>query len=70
MDEAVSWGNIRERLEIKRINHEEAYSMDDACTNWGKGVFLAYAPRGDWHPSPHCRCAPFAVCSRMTLERG
>src|SRR5258705_11021668 len=28
----------------------------------GGGVLLAYVPRGDWHPSPHCRCVPFTVC--------
>jgi len=44
--------------------------MDDACTNWAEEFFLAYAQRGDWHPSPHCRCVPFAVCSREVLERG
>src|SRR6266704_6877395 len=36
----------------------------------GQRSFFAYAQRGDWHPSPHCRCVPFAVCSREILERG
>jgi hypothetical protein len=29
---------IRDR---KRINYEEAYLMDGACTNWAKEFFLA-----------------------------
>jgi hypothetical protein len=24
---------------MKRINHEQAYSADDACTNWAEGYF-------------------------------
>ena len=32
-DEAASWDNLHERFEIKRINHQEAYSLDGACAN-------------------------------------
>jgi hypothetical protein len=32
-DGAGSWDNLHERFEVKRINHQEAYSMDGACTN-------------------------------------
>jgi ISXO2-like transposase domain len=32
-DEAGSWDNLHERFEVKRINHQEAYSPDGACTN-------------------------------------
>ena len=32
-DEAASWDNLHERFEVKRINHQEAYSLDGACTN-------------------------------------
>jgi hypothetical protein len=35
MDEAGSWDNLHERFEVKRINHQEAYSMDDACMTEG-----------------------------------
>jgi hypothetical protein len=24
---------------MKRVNHEEAYSLDDACTNWAREYF-------------------------------
>jgi hypothetical protein len=32
-DEAGSWDNLRERFEVKQINHQEANSLDGACTN-------------------------------------
>jgi hypothetical protein len=32
-DEASSWDGLHERFEMKRINHQEAYSLDGACTN-------------------------------------
>jgi hypothetical protein len=32
-DEAGSWDGLHERFEMKRINHQEAYSLDGACTN-------------------------------------
>jgi hypothetical protein len=38
-DEAGSWDNLRERFEVKRINHQEAYSQDGACTNWAEEFF-------------------------------
>jgi hypothetical protein len=39
MDEAGSWDNLHERFEGKRINHQEAYSKDNACTNWAEEFF-------------------------------
>jgi ISXO2-like transposase domain len=38
-DEAASWDNLHERFEIKRINHQEAYSLDGACTNMAEEYF-------------------------------
>jgi transposase-like protein len=38
-DEAGSWDELHKRYEVKRINHEEAYSMDGACTNWAEEFF-------------------------------
>jgi transposase-like protein len=38
-DEAGSWDGLHERFEMKRINHEEAYSLDGACTNWAEEFF-------------------------------
>src|SRR6202049_900217 len=38
-DEAASWDNLHERFEIKRINHQEAYSLDGACTDMAEEYF-------------------------------
>jgi hypothetical protein len=32
-DEAPSWNDLHSRFEMKRINHQEAYSYNGACTN-------------------------------------
>jgi transposase-like protein len=38
-DEANSWDDLHKRFEVKRINHQEAYSLDGACTNWAEEFF-------------------------------
>ena len=38
-DEAGSWDSLHDHFEVKRINHEEAYSLDGACTNWAEEFF-------------------------------
>jgi transposase-like protein len=38
-DEAASWDALHGRFEMKRINHQEAYSMDGACTNAAEEFF-------------------------------
>jgi len=38
-DEASSWDALHSRFEMKRINHEQAYSLDGACTNWAEEFF-------------------------------
>jgi hypothetical protein len=38
-DEAPSWNALHARFEVKRINHQEAYSHDGACTNAAEGFF-------------------------------
>jgi hypothetical protein len=38
-DEAASWDELHKRYEVRPINHEEAYSMDCACTNWAEEFF-------------------------------
>src|SRR4030081_3297698 len=38
-DEAHAWDGLHERFEVKRINHQEAYSLDGACTNWAEEYF-------------------------------
>ena len=38
-DEAAALDGLHERFEVKRINHQEAYSLDGACTNWAEEYF-------------------------------
>jgi transposase-like protein len=38
-DESPNWNELHSRFEMKRINHEEAYSLDGACTNWAEEFF-------------------------------
>ena len=38
-DEAKSWDGLHGRFEMRRINHEEAYSADGACTNMAEEYF-------------------------------
>ena len=38
-DESPNWNELHSRYEMKRINHEEAYSLDGACTNWAEEFF-------------------------------
>lgn len=38
-DEAALWDNLHERFEVKRISHQEAYSLDGACTNMAEEYF-------------------------------
>jgi transposase-like protein len=38
-DEASAWDQLHERFEVKRINHQEAYSFDGASTNWAEVYF-------------------------------
>ncbi|HEX3920466.1 MAG TPA: IS1595 family transposase [Caulobacteraceae bacterium] len=38
-DEASSWDSLHAKFEMKRINHQEAYSLDGACTNWAESWF-------------------------------
>jgi transposase-like protein len=38
-DDAAHWNELHTRYEMKRVNHEEAYSLDGACTNWAEEFF-------------------------------
>jgi hypothetical protein len=38
-DESGAWNELHSRFEMKRINHEEAYSLDGACTNMAEEYF-------------------------------
>jgi transposase-like protein len=38
-DESANWNELHGRFEMKRINHEQAYSLNGACTNWAEEFF-------------------------------
>ena len=38
-DDPANWNDLHARYEMKRINHQEAYSHDGACTNWAELFF-------------------------------
>ena len=38
-DEAPSWNDLHARFEMKRIDHQIAYSLDGACTNQAESYF-------------------------------
>jgi hypothetical protein len=50
-DESANWNDLHARYEMKRINHQEAYSQDGACTNWAELFFsrLRRAEAGHHH---------------------
>lgn len=50
-DEASVWNDLHARYEMKRINHQEAYSLNGACTNWAESYFsrLRRAEAGHHH---------------------
>jgi transposase-like protein len=45
-DESGAWNELHARYEMRRINHEEAYSLDGACTNWAE-TFFSRMRRGE-----------------------
>jgi ISXO2-like transposase domain len=45
-DEAASWDGLHERFEMKRINHQEAYNLDGACTDQAE-EYLSRLRRAD-----------------------
>jgi transposase-like protein len=38
-DESGNWNALHAHYEMKRINHQEAYSLNGACTNWAEEFF-------------------------------
>ena len=45
-DDATVWNDLHTRYEVKRINHDQAYSLDGACTN-GAESFFSRMRRGE-----------------------
>jgi len=38
-DEGKAWNDLHSRFEMRRVNHEQAYSADGACTNMAEEYF-------------------------------
>lgn len=38
-DAAPGWNALHANFEMKRVDHEEAYSLNSACTNWAEEFF-------------------------------
>ena len=57
---------LARRFEMKRINHQEAYSLDGACTNQAEEYFSRLRRAEIGHPSPYRRrvSAPLRSGSR------
>ena len=68
-DEAASWDDLHERFEVKRIDHQEAYSLDGASTNMVRNTSDACAVARSESPS-YFRPVPPPVCTRGLLARG
>lgn len=51
-DEAASWDDLHARYEMKRINHQVAYSLDGACTN-GAESYFSRLRRAEWGQHHH-----------------
>jgi transposase-like protein len=50
-DEAAGWNGLASKYEMRRINHQEAYSLDGACTNMAESYFsrLRRGEMGHFH---------------------
>jgi hypothetical protein len=51
-----------ERFEMKRINHQEAYSFDAACPSHA-GLFFSRLLRAEIGIHPHCRGVVAPLCA-------
>jgi hypothetical protein len=45
-DESGAWNDLGSKYEMRRINHQDAYSTEEACTNWAES-YLSRIRRGD-----------------------
>ena len=58
-DEANGWNELQAKYEMKRINHQQAYSADGACTNGAEG-FFSRMRRGEIGHNHHIAAAYLA----------
>jgi hypothetical protein len=48
--ESPNWDELNSRFEMKRINHEQAYNVDGAWTNWAEEFFSRMRRAEIGHP--------------------
>ena len=58
-DESPAWNALHARFAMKRVNHQEGYSVDEACTN-GAESFFSRMRRGELGHHHHIAGAYFA----------
>ena len=51
-DEAGSWDGLHDRFEMRRINHQEAHSLDGACTDEAEEYFSRLRRAENQKPPP------------------
>jgi hypothetical protein len=63
----TSWDSLHGAFEMKRINHQEAYCLHGACSNWAEEYFsrLRRAEAGHHH---HIARLPAALRARKLME--
>ncbi len=67
-DEGGAWNDLHARFEMRRINHQEAYSLDGACTNQAES-FFSRMRRGEIGHHHHV-AGPYPLRSRGSVARG
>ena len=55
LTKSANWNDLHARYEMKRINHQEAYSARRRLHELGRIILLAAAPRGSRSPPPCSR---------------
>ena len=69
-DESPAWNKLHAQFAMQRINHQDGYSIDGACTNGGGVLFLPPAPRRTRASSPYRRAVSPPLCPGGSLARG
>jgi ISXO2-like transposase domain len=65
-DESGAWDGLHERFEMKRINHQEAYSLRRLHQSGGR-VFLPPAPCRSRHSPSHCWRVSAPLCAGVVM---
>ena len=68
-DESPAWNSLHAKFSMKRVNHQEGYSIDDACTNGAEFVLFADATRGAGASSSYRGSLFRQICPGSGLAR-